>query len=228
MSQVRNVIGERRASGAGVLVVGLEHVVIDDQLASPFEHVEKARGPVGPGCLERRIDLGHRQAPTLRRNRVTGVRMCLLGDQQLVAGLSPVLCRHHPWQSRVGMAAHCRCRRHRCLLLVSVIPNQSQISTHRARRDTKNHRRRRRTSSATERSARVSSSGTKFYSVAGVERRAAHLIRSCRLKRRWVGDQTRSSAPRLRRIVRVKTPSSFVSRAGLIGFQTFFWRTSSR
>ena len=91
MSQVRDVIGERRASGAGMLVVGLEHVVIDDQLASPLEHVEKARRPVGSGCLERRIDLGHRQASTLRRNCVTSARMCLLGDQQLVTGLSPVL-----------------------------------------------------------------------------------------------------------------------------------------
>ena len=113
MGQLRNVIGERRAAGAGVLVVGLEHVVIDDQLASPFEHVEKARGPVRSGRLERRIDLGHRQAPTLRRNRVTSACVCLLGDQQLLAGLSPVFRRHHPWQGRVGMAAHCRCRRHR-------------------------------------------------------------------------------------------------------------------
>ena len=96
MSQVRNVIGERRASGAGVLVVGLEHVVIDDQLASPFEHVEKARRPVRPGCLERRIDLGHRQASTLRRNCVTGVRMRLLGDQQLVAGLLAIPLRTPP------------------------------------------------------------------------------------------------------------------------------------
>ena len=55
-----------------------------------------------------------------------------------------------------------------------------------------------------------------------------YLIRSCRLKRRWPGDQTRRSAPRSRRIVRMKTPSSFVSRSGLIGFQTFFWSTSSR
>ena len=39
MGQVRNVIGEGRASGAGVLVVGLEHVVVNDQLASPLEHV---------------------------------------------------------------------------------------------------------------------------------------------------------------------------------------------
>ncbi len=56
----------------------------------------------------------------------------------------------------------------------------------------------------------------------------AYLIRNCRLKRRWFGDRTRSSAPRSRRIVRTKTPSSFVSRSGLIGFQTFFWSTSSR
>jgi hypothetical protein len=56
----------------------------------------------------------------------------------------------------------------------------------------------------------------------------AHLIRSCRLKRRWLADQTRSSAPRLRLIVRVNTPSSFVSRSGASGVHTFFRSTSSR
>ena len=44
-----------------------------------------------PGCLERRIDLGHRQTPTLSRNCVTSVGMCLLDDQQLIASLSPLL-----------------------------------------------------------------------------------------------------------------------------------------
>ena len=90
MSQVRNVIGEGRAAGAGVLVVGLEHVVIDDQLASPLEHVENARRPIAPGGFERRVDPGHRQAPTLRRNRVASARVRLLGDQQLLASLPPV------------------------------------------------------------------------------------------------------------------------------------------
>ena len=44
------------------------------------------------------------------------------------------------------------------------------------------------------------------------DRARTHLIRSCRLKRRWRGDQIRKSAPRLTRIVRTKTPSSFVIR----------------
>ena len=90
-----------------MLVVGLQHVVVDDQLPSPFEHVEKGRRPVRPGRLERRVDLGHRQPPTLRRDIVAGVRVGLLGDQELVARLSPFLYRHHPRHRRVGMASHC-------------------------------------------------------------------------------------------------------------------------
>ena len=57
---------------------------------------------------------------------------------------------------------------------------------------------------------------------------ANHLIRSCWLKRRWLGDQIRKSAPRLTRIVRIRTPSSFVSLARPTGFHTFLRSTSSR
>ena len=53
-------------------------------------------------------------------------------------------------------------------------------------------------------------------------------MRRCRLERRWLGDQIRKSAPRLTRIVRMKTPLSFVSRARPTGFHTFLRSTSSR
>ena len=56
----------------------------------------------------------------------------------------------------------------------------------------------------------------------------AYLIRSCWLKRRCFGDQIRKSAPGLTRIVRMKTPWSFVSLARPTGFHTLRLSTSSR
>jgi CheY-like chemotaxis protein len=57
---------------------------------------------------------------------------------------------------------------------------------------------------------------------------ATHLTRSCRLTRCCLGDRTLKRAPRLTRIVRTKTPLSFVSRTRPTGFHLFLRSTSSR
>ena len=68
--EVPNVVGDRGAAGAGMFVCRLEHVVVDDQLPAPLEHVEEGRGAVRAGDREPSVDLDHRQAPALRRERV--------------------------------------------------------------------------------------------------------------------------------------------------------------
>jgi hypothetical protein len=90
MGEVADLVDDHRAAVAALVLVGTEHEVVDDQLASALEQIEQARLAVRALEDVVLLDPDPREPPALCSQRISSMSSFLFLGEQLFVGCLPL------------------------------------------------------------------------------------------------------------------------------------------
>jgi hypothetical protein len=101
----RQLVGARGAAGAALVPSGVEHEVVEDELAAALEQVGQVHGAVGALEGVVLLHLDHGQVAALGAEGVAGAGQLLLLGQQVLASGQPLVAADDPGKAHRELLA---------------------------------------------------------------------------------------------------------------------------